>query len=204
MPTPQFPRRVAQVPTPDALEPIAAVTLDCADGSRSVEEIAALVAARCSVERERVHRVLDALADLGLLERRATPPAGSLAFSRRLVWHGAAAGLASLSLATAQAQPLPEPSPTPEWGEMRPEFRESRERFEARKQADGRAAAPPKKGTPTPRSAGKPSGGYPGETAPADEVEPTLPAIPGGGIDRRQEQSVKRDQERYDKLLERR
>ncbi len=204
MPSPHYPRRVAQVPTTDALAPIAAATLALADGSRSVAEIAALVAVRCGVERENVHRVLDALADLGLVERRATPPGGSLAFSRRLVWRGAAAGLAGLSLATAQAQTLPEPSPTPEWGEMRPEFRESRKRFEERKQADGRTAAPPGKGTPTPRSAGQPSGGYHGETAADTEAQPTLPPISGDGIDRRQEQTVKRDQERYDKLLERR
>lgn len=201
------PRRSPLDPARFDLEPVAAAVHGDADGSRSAAELVERARLRHGVAAEDGYRILDALADLGLLEGRAFPPAGSLGMSRRLVLRSAAAGLAAFGfvpLALAQVQPLAEPSPTPGASDLDADFRHHVERFEAKKKAAPGASSAGPSGAKTPT----PHNGDAGARVPA--VEPSaelghrhdLPQAPTPSLERQQERNAKKDQELYEKQLQ--
>ena len=83
------------------LTPVAAAVWAAADGSRTVDELAAVASDRvgCRVDRETVFTALDGLADAGLLVARVAPPAGEL--PRRALLRSAAAGLGAIAAGAA-------------------------------------------------------------------------------------------------------
>lgn len=84
------------------LHPLTAQVWELADGTRSVAQIAAAARlARPDLEDEDVWAALDGLADAGLLESRAAPPAGERQLSRRRLIRGlAAASLGIVAVTT--------------------------------------------------------------------------------------------------------
>jgi hypothetical protein len=110
---------------------LAARVLAACDGATSVERMAADL----EVSAEAVWSALDRLADLGLLESRASPPAGLPTLSRR-----AALGLARVAALGAGAASLALPAAAEESKKKTPAELTAREAQKKRAASDARAA----------------------------------------------------------------
>lgn len=135
------------------LPPLAALLWKYADGSRSPTRLAEDLSARLgrTIDIDSVWSGLDRLADVGLLQRRITPPGSAHGWSRREVLHVAAVAILAGEFPSIRPAPAlaDEPAPheeSPSADESidelrRQELRALDEARAARQRGDGAAAA---------------------------------------------------------------